>query len=244
MQPGVRPPPPAQPQVACVLLQPQPDAAPLAQLQPLHEHLPSAHLPLLQHSGATLHVHAAPPLPPHLLWRSRHKIQDQRSTKERAEEDKTDAPQRTNIPATVAGALLAALGGAGAARRADAAAGTAAGGLRAAAGALALALAVTLGAVSAAAARPAAGAAAAATGAIVAAVAAAGAGASEAARESVRTGMAGENGAWLHLRHPYQSAPQVHLPPLGPPQQPHVQLSPQLPPQALRARSGHRVTEM
>ena len=68
VQPGVRPPPPAQPQAACVLLQPQPDAAPLAQLQPLHEHLPSAHLPLLQHSGATLHVHAAPPLPPHLLW--------------------------------------------------------------------------------------------------------------------------------------------------------------------------------
>ena len=66
VQPGVRPPPPAQPQAACVLLQPQPDAAPLAQLQPLHEHLPSAHLPLLQHSGATLHVHAAPPLPPHL----------------------------------------------------------------------------------------------------------------------------------------------------------------------------------
>ena len=48
------------------------------QLQPLQEHLPSAHLPLLQHSGATLHVHAAPPLPPHLLQRRRMNIQNVR----------------------------------------------------------------------------------------------------------------------------------------------------------------------
>ena len=45
------------------------------QLQPLQEHLPSAHLPLLQHSGATLHVHAAPPLPPHLLQKRRMNTQ-------------------------------------------------------------------------------------------------------------------------------------------------------------------------